>query len=62
MSSIIDYDNPDTFPKVLHKWRIDFQNMILSKISLEGVSKWWQIEQQLQELHIEEELVKRFVE
>ena len=63
MSSVIDYDNPDTFPKALQELDINFKNMILSRISLEGASEWWRIEDHLHDLHIEEgDIVKRFVE
>lgn len=62
MSEFIDFDNPNTFPAVLGEWENRFENMILSRVSLEGVSEWWQIEHQLQDLHIEEmEIVKKFV-
>lgn len=63
MSRLIDFDSPNTFPATLGEWGKGFVNMILSRVSLEDVSEWWQIEHQLQDLHIGEmEIVKRFVE
>lgn len=63
MSEFIDFDNPNTFPIALSEWGKEFENMILNRVSLEGVGEWWQIEHQLQDLHIEEmEIVKQFVE
>lgn len=62
MQYCIDYDNPETFPKSLRDWGSDFENMILSKINLDKVSEWWQIQNQLQDLHIEEmEIISDFV-
>lgn len=63
MNCFIDFDNPNTFPTALSEWGTEFENMILSRVSLEGVCEWWQIEHQLQDLYIGEmEIVKRFVE
>ena len=63
MRGLIDFDNPNTFPIELSEWGMGFENMILNRISLEGVSEWWQIEHQLQDLHIGQiEIVKQFVE
>lgn len=62
MQYCIDYDNPETFPKALRDWGSNFENMILSKINLDKVSEWWQIQNQLQDLHIEEmEIISDFV-
>lgn len=62
MQYCIDYDNPETFPKELRDWRSDFEKMLLSKINLENVSEWWQIRNQLQDLHIEEmDIISDFV-
>ena len=36
MSEFIDFDNPNTFPAVLGEWENRFENMILSRVSLEG--------------------------
>lgn len=63
MNDFIDYDNPKTFPQILHEWGIGFENMIRNRISLEEVSEGWQIEHQLWGLHIEEmEIIRKFVE
>lgn len=59
---IIDFDNPDTFPASLGSWDESFANMIRKNVSLEGVTEGWQIEHQLQDLHIEEmPIVTEFV-
>lgn len=47
MSGFIDFDNPNTFPTTLGEWGKGFENMILSRVSLVGVSGWWQIEHQV---------------
>lgn len=53
MKKLIDFDNPDTFPKELQIWDAGFEKYIDSNISLDGVTEWWQIKDQLQSLHIE---------
>ena len=52
MSKIIDFDNPISFPQSLCTWDERFEQEILRRVSLKGVSEWWQIEQQLQDMHI----------
>lgn len=62
MQRIIDFDDPTTFPASLGSWDESFENMIRSKISLEGVTEGWQIEHQLQDLRIGEmPIVTEFV-
>lgn len=53
MAKLIDFDNPDTFPKELQMWDDEFEKNIRSKISLEKVTEWWQIKEQLEPLHLE---------
>lgn len=52
MSTVIDFDNPTTFPKKLCEWSKNFERMIISRISLDKVTEGWQIEHQLQDIHI----------
>ena len=54
MNGFIDFDDPSTFPTILNEWGAEFEHRILSAINLDGVSEWWQIEHQLQDLHIGE--------
>lgn len=62
MQMIIDFDNPSTFPASLGNWDESFENMIRINISLEGVTKGWQIKHQLQDLRIDEmPIVTEFV-
>ena len=63
MNGLIDFDDPNTFPKILNEWGAEFEHRILSAINLDRVSEWWQIEHQLQDLHIGEmKIVTDFVD
>ena len=63
MSKFIVFDDTNSFPKVLSKWEPEFERMIFKRINLDRVSEWWQIEHQLQDLHIGEmRIVTDFVE
>lgn len=62
MSFFIDYDDPETFPTCLGELNSDFAYKVRSGVSLENVQEWWQIERQLQDLHIADSaIVKEFV-
>lgn len=54
MREMIDFDNPSSFPKELQMWDARFEDYIRNRISLEGVTEWWQIEHQLQDLCLKE--------
>ena len=54
MQEMIDFDDPDSFPKELQIWDARFEDYIRNRISLEGVTEWWQIEHQLQDLSLKE--------
>lgn len=59
---LIDFDDPYTFPPSLKNWNDGFEQMIRSKVNLEGVTEGWQIERQLQDLQIcDISIVKDFV-
>lgn len=63
MSKIIDFDNPISFPQSLCTWDERFEQEILRRISLKGVFEWWQIEQQLQDMHIYDlEIVSNYLQ
>ena len=46
MKELIDFDNPDTFPKELQMWNDEFEKYIHDNISLDGVTEGWQIREQ----------------
>lgn len=59
---LIDYDDSSTFPSCLGEWDDAFERMIRNSINLEGVKEWWEIEHQLQDLHIDEmSIVQNFL-
>lgn len=59
---MIDFDNPNTFPKELKNWGTEFEKMILRRVNMDNIEEWWQIEHQLQDIRIgESKLVKDFV-
>lgn len=57
MKELIDFDNPNTFPKELQMWDDEFEKYIRDNISLDGVTEWWQIREQLQDLCIKEKSI-----
>ena len=62
METIIDFDDPSSFPEELATWSIDFENEIRKNINTNGITEGWQIERQLQNLHIDESpLVKDYL-
>lgn len=59
---MIDFDNPNTFPKELKNWGTEFEKMILRRVNTDNIEEWWQIEHQLQDIRIgESKLVTDFV-
>ena len=59
---MIDFDNPNTFPKELKNWGTEFEKMILKRVNTDNIVEWWQIEHQLQGIRIDEsKLVTDFV-
>lgn len=63
MTQLIDYDDPATFPNCLSEWSHDFEIFIRSKVNLDGILEWWQIEHQLQDLRIQDmPIVRDFVD
>ena len=59
---MIDFDNPNTFPKELKNWGTEFEKMILRRVNMDNIEEWWQIEHQLQDIRIgESKLVNDFV-
>lgn len=59
---MIDFDNPNTFPKELKNWGTEFEKMILRRVNTDSIEEWWQIEHQLQDIRIgESKLVTDFV-
>ena len=40
---MIDFDNPNTFPKELRNWGIEFEKMILRRVNADNIKEWWQI-------------------
>ena len=38
MNGLIDFDDPNTFPKILNEWGAEFEHRILSAINLDRVS------------------------
>lgn len=60
---MIDFNDSNTFPAELKEWGIEFENLLRQRINMDGVSEWWQIEHQLQDLHIEDtELIRNYVD
>lgn len=60
---MIDFNDSNTFPAELKEWGIEFENRLRQKINTNGVREWWQIEHQLQDLHIEDtELVRNYID
>ena len=54
---MIDFDNPNTFPKELKDWRTEFE--ILRRVNTDNIEEWWH---QLQDIRIgESKLVTDFV-
>ena len=51
---MIDFDNPNTFPKELKNWGTEFEKMILRRVNTDSIEEWWQIEHQLQDIRIGE--------
>ena len=51
---MIDFDNPNTFPKELKNWGTEFEKMILRRVNMDNIEEWWQIEHQLQDIRIGE--------
>ena len=59
---MIDFNNPNTFPKELRNWGTEFEKMILRRVNTDNIEEWWQIEHQLQDIRIDEsKLVTDFV-
>ena len=59
---MIDFDNPNTFPKELKNWGTEFEKMILRRVNTDNIEEGWQIEHQLQDIRIgESKLVTDFV-
>ena len=59
---MIDFDNPNTFPKELKNWGTEFEKMILRRVNTDSIEEWRQIEHQLQDIRIgESKLVTDFV-
>lgn len=59
---MIDFSNPNTFPKELKNWRTDFEKIILRRINTDNIKECWQIKRQLQDIRIDEsKLVTDFV-
>lgn len=59
---MIDFNNPNTFPKELKNWGTEFEKMILRRVNTDNIEEWWQIEHQLQNIRIgESKLVTDFV-
>ena len=59
---MIDFDNPNTFPKELKNWGTEFEMIILRRVNTDNIEEWWQIEHQLQDIRIgESKLVTDFV-
>lgn len=59
---MIDFNNPNTFPKELKNWGTEFEKMILRRVNTDNIEEWWQIEHQLQDIRIDEsKLVTDFV-
>ena len=59
---MIDFDNPNTFPKELRNWGIEFEKMILRRVNTDNIEAGWLIEHQLQNIRIgESKLVTDFV-
>lgn len=59
---MIDFNNPNTFPKELKNWGTEFEKMILRRVNTDNIEVWWQIEHQLQDIRIDEsKLVTDFV-
>ena len=59
---MIDFDNPNTFPKELKNWGTEFEKMILRKVNTNNIEEGWQIEHQLQGIRVgESKLVTDFV-
>lgn len=50
---MIDFNNPNTFPKELKNWGTEFEKMILRRVNTDNIAEWWQIEHQLQDIRIE---------
>ena len=50
--TIIDFDDPSSFPEALSNWDVAFEQEIQGEVRLDDVTEWWQIEQQLQDMHI----------
>ena len=46
---MIDFDNPNTFPKELKNWGTEFEKMILRRVNIDNIEEGWQIEHQLQD-------------
>lgn len=40
---MIDFDNPNTFPKELKNWGTEFEKMILRRVNMDNIEEWWQI-------------------
>ncbi len=60
---MIDFNDSNTFPVELKEWGKEFENRLRQRINTDGVSEWWQIEHQLQDLHIEDtELIRNYVD
>lgn len=55
LNTIIDFDDPSTFPEELSLWDTQFENKIRDTVITDNVTEGWQIERQLQDLYIDEE-------
>lgn len=59
---MIDFDNPNTFPKELKNWGTEFEKMILRRVNTDNIEEGSQIKYQLQDIRIgESKLVTDFV-
>ena len=38
---MIDFDNPNTFPKELKNWGTEFEKMILRKVNTNNIEEGW---------------------
>lgn len=59
---MIDFDNPNTFPKELKNWGTEFEKMILRRVNTDNIEEGARIKHQLQNIRIDKsKLVTDFV-